>query len=143
MIAAKILRYYWIDGKKNPVDSVRKNWSYPQVWHLLKSLLFYSGATMDLINPDEKEKTGNSNKLCWCCCFIICSSSASNQIYTVNFSYSLISYYFELIILANKILTHGSPKKRIDLIINPRFCCCCCCYMDIDYCLPKVYTTIV
>jgi hypothetical protein len=36
MIAAKILGYYWIDGKKNPADIVSKHWSYPQVWHLLK-----------------------------------------------------------------------------------------------------------
>jgi hypothetical protein len=35
MIAAKILGYYWIDGKKNPADIVSKHWSYPQVWHLL------------------------------------------------------------------------------------------------------------
>jgi hypothetical protein len=26
MIAAKILGYYWIDGKKNPADVVRKHW---------------------------------------------------------------------------------------------------------------------
>jgi hypothetical protein len=64
MIAAKFLGYYWIDGKKNPADIVSKNWSYPQVWHLLKLLLLYSGDTKDLINPDEKEKTGNNNRLC-------------------------------------------------------------------------------
>jgi hypothetical protein len=35
---------------------VSNHWSYPQVWHLLKPLLFCSGDTKDLINPDEKEK---------------------------------------------------------------------------------------
>jgi hypothetical protein len=40
MIAAKILGYFWIDGKKNPADIVSKHWSYPQLWHLLKPLLF-------------------------------------------------------------------------------------------------------
>jgi hypothetical protein len=64
MNAAKILGYYWIEAKKNPADFVIKHWSYPQVWHLLKPLLFYSGDTKDLINPDEKETTGNSNALC-------------------------------------------------------------------------------
>jgi hypothetical protein len=49
MISAKILGYYWIDGKRNPSDIVSKNWSYPQVWHLLKPLLFYSGDTFDLL----------------------------------------------------------------------------------------------
>jgi hypothetical protein len=29
MIAAKILGYYWIDGKLNTADIVSKNWSYP------------------------------------------------------------------------------------------------------------------
>jgi hypothetical protein len=38
MIAAKILGYYWIDGKLNPADIVSKHWSYPQIWHLLKPL---------------------------------------------------------------------------------------------------------
>ena len=54
MIAAKVLGYYWIDGKSNPEDVVSKHWSYPQVWHLLKPLLFYSGNTPELIDEDEK-----------------------------------------------------------------------------------------
>ena len=60
MIAAKILGYYWIDGKKNPSDIVSKHWSYPQVWHLLKPILFYSGDTGNLI-VDEAEE-GNEEK---------------------------------------------------------------------------------
>jgi hypothetical protein len=53
MIAAKILGYYWIDGKKNPADIVSKHWSYPQVWSLLKPLLFYSGDTLDLLDGED------------------------------------------------------------------------------------------
>jgi hypothetical protein len=49
MISAKILGYYWIDGKRNPADIVSKHCSYPQVWHLLKPLLYYSGDTFDLL----------------------------------------------------------------------------------------------
>jgi hypothetical protein len=56
MIAAKILGYYWIDGKLNPADIVSKNWAYPQIWHLLKPLLFYSGDPGDLIEPAEDKK---------------------------------------------------------------------------------------
>jgi hypothetical protein len=56
MIAAKILGYYWIDGKLNPADIVSKHWAYPQVWHLLKPLLFYSGDPGDLIEPAEQTK---------------------------------------------------------------------------------------
>jgi hypothetical protein len=33
MISAKILGYYWIDGKRNPADIVSKHLRYPQVWH--------------------------------------------------------------------------------------------------------------
>ena len=65
MIAAKVLGYYWIDGKKNPADIVSKHWSYPQVWHLLKPILFYSGNTGDLVqrsdiefNPDLNQAKG-------------------------------------------------------------------------------------
>jgi hypothetical protein len=53
MIAAKILAYFWIDGKDNPADIVSKHWGYQQVWKLLKALLFYSGDTGDLIETDE------------------------------------------------------------------------------------------
>jgi hypothetical protein len=49
----KILGYYWIDGKNNPADIVSKHWSYPQVWHLLKPLLFYSGNTQELLDIAE------------------------------------------------------------------------------------------
>jgi hypothetical protein len=52
MIAAKVLGYYWIDGKNNPADIVSKHWGYQQVWQLLKPLLFYSGNTLDLIAED-------------------------------------------------------------------------------------------
>jgi hypothetical protein len=57
MTAAKILGYYWIDGNLNPVDITSKYLSYPQVWHLLKPILFYPGNTSYLLvteaNSDE------------------------------------------------------------------------------------------
>jgi hypothetical protein len=56
MIAAKILGYYWIDGKLNPADIVSKNWAYLQIWYLLKPLLFYSGDPGDLIGYEEGQK---------------------------------------------------------------------------------------
>ena len=61
MIAAKVLGYYWIDGKRNPADVFSKHWSYPQVWHLVKPLLFYSGNTLDLIDEDEKLEAKQRN----------------------------------------------------------------------------------
>jgi hypothetical protein len=53
MISSKILGYYWIDDKSNPADIVSKHWSYPQVWHLLKPILFYSGDTFDLLEEEN------------------------------------------------------------------------------------------
>jgi hypothetical protein len=57
MIAAKILGYYWIDGKANPAKSVSKHWGYQQIWHLLQAVLFYSGNTNDLVSSEQKEKS--------------------------------------------------------------------------------------
>jgi hypothetical protein len=54
MITAKILGYYWIDGKLNPADIVSKNQIYLQIWHLLTPLFFCSGAPIDLIEPVEE-----------------------------------------------------------------------------------------
>jgi hypothetical protein len=59
MIAAKILGYFWIGGKQNPANIVGKHWIYPQVWHILKSLLFIL-----VFNTDEKVKNGNDITLC-------------------------------------------------------------------------------
>jgi hypothetical protein len=55
MIAVNVLGYYWIDRKANPADIVSKHWGYPQVWHLLKPILFYSGDTADLIHRNDIE----------------------------------------------------------------------------------------
>jgi hypothetical protein len=53
MIAAKILGYYWIDGKKNPADVVSKHWGHQQVWHLLKPLLFFCDDLYVNVDPRE------------------------------------------------------------------------------------------
>jgi hypothetical protein len=55
MIAAKVLGYYWINGKSNPADIVSKHWGYQQVWTLLKPpILFYSGDTTGILVDDEE-----------------------------------------------------------------------------------------
>jgi hypothetical protein len=60
MIAAKILGYYWIDGKANPADIVSKHWGYQQIWHLLQPILFYSGNTNDLLVGERTKLKGSS-----------------------------------------------------------------------------------
>jgi hypothetical protein len=62
MTAANILGYYLVDGKNNQSDFVRKNQSYPQIWHLLKPLLIYSGNTQDLCDRKE-DNTIMENKM--------------------------------------------------------------------------------
>jgi hypothetical protein len=60
MNAAKILGYYWIDGKKNPADVVSKHWGHQQVWHLLKP--FFSGDTENILDDGKEEiKEVNNN----------------------------------------------------------------------------------
>jgi hypothetical protein len=63
MISAKILGYYWIDGKKSPADVVSKHWEYQEVRHLLKPLIFFSGDTESILDDGEKDsKEVNNNK---------------------------------------------------------------------------------
>jgi hypothetical protein len=60
-IAAGMVNFYWIDGKVNPADIVSKHWAYPQVWHMLQPILFYSGDTRNLFKDDFRGK-GKSDK---------------------------------------------------------------------------------
>jgi hypothetical protein len=62
MMAAKILGYYWIDGKNNPADITSKHWGYQQVWHMLKPLLFYSGNTGALLEQKEGQEKGRRDQ---------------------------------------------------------------------------------
>lgn len=55
-IAAEIINFYWIDGKLNPADIVSKHWAYPQIWHMLQPILFYSGNTKDLIKSKYQDQ---------------------------------------------------------------------------------------
>ena len=45
-IAAKILAFFHMDGKKNPADVLSKHGGFPQFWPLIKLLLFWHGDTM-------------------------------------------------------------------------------------------------
>ncbi len=42
-IAAKILRFHHISGKKNPADVLSKHWNHVDVWPQLGPLMFYHG----------------------------------------------------------------------------------------------------
>jgi hypothetical protein len=60
-IAAGMVNFYWIDGKSNPANIVSKHLDYPQVWHMLQPILFYSGDTKTLLkNNDPISKTSST-----------------------------------------------------------------------------------
>jgi hypothetical protein len=40
----------------NPADIVSKHWAYPQIWHIPKALLFYSGDPGNLIEKKKSRK---------------------------------------------------------------------------------------
>ena len=44
------------EADKIYADIVSKHWSYPQVWHLLQPLFFYSGDTANLLDHDAIEE---------------------------------------------------------------------------------------
>jgi hypothetical protein len=66
-IAAGMVNFYWIDGKRNPADIDSKHWAYPQVWHMLQPILFYSGDTKSTLfknnDPTSKSSSMDSKKM--------------------------------------------------------------------------------
>ena len=61
-IAAKILGYYWIDGKCNPADIVSKHWGYQQVYKLLQPILFSSCSTKNVLENHGETREENEEK---------------------------------------------------------------------------------
>ena len=47
-IALKYLIFIWKDGKTNPADIPSKHWKFPQIWPILKPLLFWRGETAEI-----------------------------------------------------------------------------------------------
>ena len=57
-IGSKYIRFIWKDGKTNPADILSKLWEFPQIWPLLKPLLFWRGETAE-IKQQPKESDNN------------------------------------------------------------------------------------
>ena len=51
-IAAKIVLFTHLPGKKNPADILSKHWSYHKIWKMLQPLLFYQGDPSTLIEDE-------------------------------------------------------------------------------------------
>ena len=56
-IAAKILRFFHIDGNKNPADVLSKHCGHVQMWPLIKPLLFWRGE-MECVAEMKKKEDG-------------------------------------------------------------------------------------
>jgi hypothetical protein len=54
-IGAKVVNFFWVNGKHNPADIVSKLWAYPQIWHILQPILCASGDTGRLTEKEESE----------------------------------------------------------------------------------------
>jgi hypothetical protein len=59
-VASGMVGFYHIASAENPADILSKHWGYPQVWHLLRTLLFCVGDTLrqsfDNAAPDGDEE---------------------------------------------------------------------------------------
>ena len=48
-IAAGFLKFFYMKGSNNPADMLSKHWGHPQVWPMVKVLLFWRGDTVDAV----------------------------------------------------------------------------------------------
>ena len=56
-IASKYLMFIWKDGKTNPADILNKHWEFPQIWPLLKPLLFWRGEPAEIKQQPKGSET--------------------------------------------------------------------------------------
>ena len=47
-VASKYVSFHFLPGASKPADVLSKHWSYALIWHLLQSLLFWPGDTIDI-----------------------------------------------------------------------------------------------
>ena len=62
-LAAKIVSFHWIDGKRNPADLLSKHWDFVTAWPLLKPLLFWAGDTSICRDEVSQKKESKKKKL--------------------------------------------------------------------------------
>ena len=60
-IVAGILTFHHINGKDNPADILSKHWAFPDVWPVLRPILFWKGNTAEC--PTTEAKSQNSAEL--------------------------------------------------------------------------------
>ena len=62
-IAAGILRFHYISGKRNPADVLSKHWDFPSAWPMLKPILFWQGDTALCPLHDDEGKPMKEPKI--------------------------------------------------------------------------------
>jgi hypothetical protein len=55
-IAAKIIGFFHIDGKRNPADILSKHWGYGAVWPFMQPLLFWQGDTAEIDQSTNQQQ---------------------------------------------------------------------------------------
>ena len=60
-IATGIVGFYHIPGVTNPADLLSKHWGYPQVWDVLKPLLFWQGDIANLVKSEPDPAKNKSS----------------------------------------------------------------------------------
>ena len=60
-IAAKIVKFFHIEGTTNPADILSKHCGHPQMWPHVRPLLFYSGETSDIPNAKLSEAAARAD----------------------------------------------------------------------------------
>ena len=61
-IASKYLMFIWKDGKTSSADILSKHWEFPQIWPILKPLLFWRGETTEI----KQQPKGSDTNLTDC-----------------------------------------------------------------------------
>ena len=60
-IAAKIIKFHFIDGKQNPADILSKHCGHLQMWPHVRPLLFYSGDPSQIPDPQDKSTVAKAD----------------------------------------------------------------------------------
>ncbi len=65
LVSNNVISFHHVPGELNPSDILSKHWGYAQVWHLMKTLLFWQGDTADLLdhdNPEDDDEEEDNDK---------------------------------------------------------------------------------
>jgi hypothetical protein len=62
-IASGSIVFLHIPGENNPADILSKHWGYTSIWHMLKTIMYVEGETIDSPGRSDKSTKGTSTEL--------------------------------------------------------------------------------